>query len=86
MAKTENPASTSNINHNTNNVNLNVKLEQPRKRIYNKKNKSNWIKKAIVGGLITVAISLAIYYFTSEGKTGQQGVVENGSPAIQPSK
>jgi hypothetical protein len=53
-----------NTNNNTNNVNVNVKIEHPKKRSNTKKSKSNWLKKAIVGGLIAVAVSVAIYYLT----------------------
>jgi hypothetical protein len=69
--KEETPA---NSNINTNNIN--IKIEQPkasRKITSPKKDKPNWIVKAIVIGVIGLALSLIGYYLkkTMEGGHGK---------------
>jgi hypothetical protein len=65
MEKKNNEAATNaSNNNNSNNVNVNVNVSHPR-RSYNRKKKSAWLMKAIVGGIVTLLVSLASYYITS---------------------
>lgn len=82
MAATKSPETNSNINNNTNNINLNVKLDKP-KRQYNKKKKSpDWITKTIIGALITLALTLIVYYTTNSQSEHKPPVVHDKSNAI----
>jgi hypothetical protein len=53
-----------NINTNTNNVNVKVDVKQPRAKRDNpkKSHKPNWLTRAIVIGIITLAVSVGAYY------------------------
>jgi hypothetical protein len=74
------PLTNINTNNNTNNVNVNVKVEQPKKRSYNRKQKSNWVKKAFIGGLITLAFSMLAFFV----KQNLEDKPERNSTSITP--
>lgn len=72
-----------NINTNTNNININI--EHPKRkstRTTKPRNKPNpsWYTKIIVGGIITLILSLCGYYIK-----GNKGVGNNDNPASLPS-
>lgn len=71
----------SNVNNNTNHVNVNVKVESPKKRTYNKKRKYSWVQRAVVGALITVCISCAIYYIRKgmDSKSRDNAIAKDGN-------
>ena len=72
-------------------MNVNVKVEQqkaPKKPKAPEKKKPNWIVKAIVLGLIALAISLLGFYLKGEpdGKINKGAFIENGEAAISGEK
>ncbi len=71
--KVETPATASNVNNNNNvnNINVNVKLDHPKTYSSSKGNdKPNWIKKAIVLGVITLTLSLIGYFIKQYHEDG----------------
>jgi hypothetical protein len=83
--KTNDPAANANNNNNSNNVNVNVNVS-PARRSYNRKPKNNWLVKAIVGGIIALAVSVIGYYLTGKGETGKAAFVGNGASAVSPNQ
>jgi hypothetical protein len=51
-----------NTNNNVNNNTVNNHIIIPEALVKTPENKSTWLKKAIVGGIITIVMSLVIYY------------------------
>lgn len=51
-----------NTNHNTNNVNVNVNVEHPKTEPSQKKSTPTWYTRTIIGGIITLALSLCGYF------------------------
>lgn len=83
--QTKEKIANSNINTNNNNIKVDVKVGHPKKRAYNKKQKPNWILKAIVVALIGLAITLALNYIMSDkGGEGKPAVIEDRSTQVQP--
>jgi hypothetical protein len=82
--KEEVPITNSNINNNTNNVNVNVHVPKPRasrKTPAKKQAKPNWVLKAIVIGLIGLAIAfLGKLTGVFGGGKGSPAVIENRTP------
>jgi hypothetical protein len=71
-----------NTNNNTSNVNVNVKVEGP-KRQSPKKKSSNWLPKAVIGGIIALLLSAGGYYIkkSMDDKGANSGTVSpNGKP------
>ena len=57
------PATNHNVNTNNNTNHINVKVEYPKKRAPSKKkDKPNWILKAVVVGVVGLVLSLVGYY------------------------
>lgn len=83
--KVETPPAVSNINNNTNNVHVDVKLEHPKPL---PPKKPNWIVKAMVVGAIGLALSLLGYFIKKhfDGDHGKPAVIENGVAPISGTK
>jgi len=85
-------ANNTNINSNTNlnTVNVKVKVDTVKKRSYNRKPKNTWLKKAIVGGVISLLVFLVSYYLTksSDGgaKTSNQAQISPGEIPMEGTK
>lgn len=62
-----------NTNNNVNNNIVNNHIILPETLIKSSEKKSNWFLKAITGGIITISVSLAIYY-------GKQNMNEKDKP------
>lgn len=77
--KSETQPVISNVNNNTNNVNVHVKVPRTRKPSIKKKEEPNWLLKASIGGIISIGVALAIYYLTtdSEQQHNRPAVIEN---------
>jgi hypothetical protein len=73
-----------NVNNNTNNIHLNLKVEQakaPRKTAPPKKAKPNWVVRAIVIGIIGLTLSL-IGFYIKKTKDHKPHSIENGAQPI----
>lgn len=71
-----------NNNRNVNNNTVHVNVELPKKDEPKKKN-TNWLLKSLVGGIIAIAVSLAIYYGKKNfDKTDKSNNIENLDPAV----
>lgn len=81
MAKEE---KVGNSNINTNNITNNIKVDvKAPKRAYTKrKTNSNWLVKAIIGGVITIIVALIIYYNSDSNQTHKPPGADNNSNAI----
>ena len=55
-----------NTNTNTNNINVNVNVEHPQTKSSKKESKPNWYMRAILGGLIALALSLLGFYLKNK--------------------
>lgn len=84
--KEEPPFTVSNVNNNTNNVNVKVELpKRPRKAPAPKQKKPNWLKRAIIIGLISLGVTLIAYFVQAhyDDQRGDAPSVHNNTP-IQP--
>lgn len=72
-----------NINYHTHNIS--VKVPKTKKDTSAKKTKPNWILKAVVVGLITLAVSIIAYYVNtySFATNHEPSVKENSHPSIK---
>lgn len=68
--------------NNTNNIILNVNQEKPKRKYTKKKQNPNWYTKAIIGGIITIIVTLVIYYATGDTEKHTPPGVDNNSNAI----
>lgn len=78
-----------NTNNNTNNVNVNVNVHEPKRRSYTKKKKeTGWLTKAIVGGIIALAVSILAYKYNTGKKTSDSSfdTVQPGGQPIEGTK
>lgn len=82
----EKPFTVSNVNNNTNNVNVKVEYPKQRRRPpAPKQTKPNWVKKAIVIGIISLTLSLIGYFIKQhfDEQTGEAPIIHNSNP-VQP--
>jgi hypothetical protein len=83
--KTKDEVPVTNSNINTNNINVNVNVKRPkvvRKRTPKKEEKPNWILKAIVIGIISLALPFIWSYVKDayEGGKAKSPAIYGGTP------
>jgi hypothetical protein len=90
MAKTNTPTdnnvnTNNNVNNNTNHVNVNVHVPRARKPSAKKEVKSNGYNKLIVGGIITLVVSVSGFYIKQRidlKNSVNQTVIQSNVPAV----
>lgn len=73
-----------NTNNNVNNNTIHNNVFIDRESVNVSAKKSNWFMKAVIGGIITIAVSLAIYYgkYSIDGQNNTNSTEQNQEPVI----